>query len=80
MSVHADDLIVFLQLAAQRDEVGENKYDMSLLTATGGAGMGQKKELEKDTSQLSKVGVAYSISDSIESVCLSTGGTIDWLL
>ena len=62
MSVHADDLIVFLQLAAQRDDVGENKYDMSLLTATGGAGMGQKKEQEKANSQLSKVREYYQLT------------------
>lgn len=55
MSVHADQLINFLQLAAQHDEVGENKYELSLLTATAGGNMATPKEVEKFNSQLSKV-------------------------
>ncbi len=55
VSVHADDLILFLQLASQQDEVGENKYDLSLMTATGGASSAQRKEQDKTATQLSKV-------------------------
>lgn len=58
MSVHADQVISFLQLAAQSDEVGENKYELSLLTATAGGGpTSANKDAEKTNSQLSKVGV-----------------------
>lgn len=57
MNVHADQVINFLQLSAQSDEVGENKYELSLLTATAGGGMATHKEAEKFNSQLSKVSV-----------------------
>ena len=56
--VQPDDLIMFLQLAGERDEVGENKYDLSLLTATGAAGgMGGPGAAKDDKlkSQLNKV-------------------------
>lgn len=52
-----DDLIIFLQLAGEKDEVGENKYDLSLLTATGatgGTGVAGGKD-DKVKSQLNKV-------------------------
>ena len=57
MSVQPDDLIIFLQLAGEKDEVGENKYDLSLLTATGatgGTGVAGGKD-DKVKSQLNKV-------------------------
>ena len=56
--VQPDDLIMFLQLAGERDEVGENKYDVSLLTATGASGgMGGPGAAKDDKlkSQLNKV-------------------------
>lgn len=49
---------MFLQLAGERDEVGENKYDLSLLTATGvTGGMGGPGAAKDDKlkSQLNKV-------------------------
>ena len=49
---------MFLQLAGERDEVGENKYDLSLLTATGatgGVGGGGANKDDKLKSQLNKV-------------------------
>ena len=52
VSVHADDIITFLQLVGQQDEVGENKYEVSLMAATGGTS--SQREQEK-TTQLSKV-------------------------
>ena len=58
MTVQPDDLIMFLQLAGEKDEVGENKYDLSLLTATGasgGTGTAGAKD-DKLKSQLNKVG------------------------
>lgn len=55
MSIHADQVISFLQLAAKSDEVGENKYELSLLTATAGGGPSAHKDTEKLNSQLSKV-------------------------
>ena len=58
LGVQPDDLIMFLQLAGERDEVGENKYDVSLLTATGASGgiggPGAAKG-DKLKSQLNKV-------------------------
>lgn len=58
LAVQPDDLIMFLQLAGVKDDVGENKYDLSLLTATGASGgtggQGGGKE-EKLKSQLNKV-------------------------
>ena len=57
LSVQPDDLILFLQLAGQKDEVGENKYDLSLLTATGASGSGGTAGSKEDKlkSQLNKV-------------------------
>ena len=55
MSVHADSLITFLQLSAGSEEVGENKFDVSLLQATGATG-GQREE-GKSASKLNKVGM-----------------------
>ena len=63
MSVQPDDLIMFLQLAGERDEVGENKYDLSLLTATGatgGTGIAGSKD-DKVKSQLNKVGKGCAV-------------------
>ena len=48
-------MINFLQLAAQQDEVGENKYELSLLTATAGSSGPTQKDNEKMNSQLNKV-------------------------
>lgn len=55
VNVHADQVINFLQLSAQDDDVGENKYELSLLTATAGASVTTQKDAEKLNSQLSKV-------------------------
>ena len=52
MSVHADSLITFLQLSSGLEEVGENKFEMSLLQATGA---GVMKEEGKIASKLNKV-------------------------
>ena len=52
MSVHADSLITFLQLSSGSEEIGENKFEMSLLQATGAGG---QKEERKITSKLNKV-------------------------
>ena len=49
---------MFLQLAGEKDEIGENKYDLSLLTATGasgGMGVGGANKDDKLKSQLNKV-------------------------
>lgn len=54
MLVQADDPIVFHQLSGQSDLVGENKFEMSLLQATG-AIAGGKKENSSAESKLSKV-------------------------
>ena len=56
--MHVDQVIHFLQLVGHQDEVGENKYEMSLLTATAGpSGIGPAARAagEKARSQLSKV-------------------------
>ena len=55
VNIHADQLINFLQLAGQRDEIGENKYELSLLTATAGGSTAVQKEGDKFSSQLNKV-------------------------
>ena len=55
VNIHADQVINFLQLASQQDEVGENKYELSLLTATAGGSAPTQKDSEKSNSQLSKV-------------------------
>ncbi len=55
VSVHVDDLIMFVQLASQQDEVGENKYDLSLMAATGAVASAQRKEQDRVATQLSKV-------------------------
>lgn len=55
VDIHADQVITFLQLAAQSDDVGENKYELSLLTATAGGTIASQKDAEKLNSQLSKV-------------------------
>ena len=64
IAVHADDVIPFLQLAGQRDDVGENKYDMGLLTATG-AMASQHKEQDRPSTQLSKVIQLTGFSDPV---------------
>ena len=60
VSIHADQVINFLQLASQQDEVGENKYELSLLTATAGGGAPSQKDSEKLKSQLNKVPLPLS--------------------
>lgn len=62
VSVHADDIITFLQLVGQQDEVGENKYEVSLMAATGGTS--SQREQEK-TTQLSKVIQLTGFSDPV---------------
>lgn len=63
--VHADDLIMFLQLAAgQEDGQMENKYEMSLMTATQG-NVSSKKGAEKTQTQLSKVIQLTGFSDPV---------------
>ena len=64
IAVHADDVIPFLQLAGQRDDVGENKYDIGLLTATG-AVASQHKEQDRPSTQLSKVIQLTGFSDPV---------------
>ena len=64
IAVHADDVIPFLQLAGQRDDVGENKYDVGLLTATG-AVASQHKEQDRPSTQLSKVIQLTGFSDPV---------------
>lgn len=54
MKVHADDLIMFLQLAGEEEGQLENKYEMSLMTATQG-NVSSRKAAEKTQTQLSKV-------------------------
>jgi len=63
VTVHADDVIPFLQLSGQRDEVGENKYDVGLLTATGA--MGAQRKEQKPSTQLSKVIQLTGFSDPV---------------
>lgn len=56
VQVHADDLIMFLQLAGQEDGLQENKYELSLMTATqGSVGGAGKKAADKAQTQLNKV-------------------------
>ena len=55
VQVHADDLIMFLQLAGQEDGQVENKYELSLMTATQGSSSAGKRAAEKTQTQLSKV-------------------------
>ena len=60
---------MFLQLAGEKDDVGENKYDLSLLTATGGGAQGGGKD-DKIKSQLNKVISLIIISDHVFDVKL----------
>ena len=56
VQIHADDLITFLQLARQEEGQTENKYELSLMTATQGSSVGGgKKDPEKTQTQLNKV-------------------------
>ena len=57
VNIHADQVITFMQLTVgQNDEIGENKYETSLLSATsGGGGVANQKEGDKFNSELSKV-------------------------
>ncbi len=56
VSVHADQGITFMQLnIGQNDEIGENKYETSLLTATSGGGVTNQKDADRFNSELSKV-------------------------
>ena len=54
VEVHADDGIIFQLLSGKDDFVGENKFDMSLLQATGGTG-GSVQQQDKGSSKLNKV-------------------------
>ncbi len=55
VEVHADDGIVFQLLSGADEFVGENKFDASLLQATGGgAGDGQSTK-DMAASKLNKV-------------------------
>ena len=55
IEVHADDGIVFQLLSGKDEFVGENKFDMSLLQATGG-GPGEVESIKDVTaSKLNKV-------------------------
>ena len=58
VKVHADDLIMFLQLASQEAGQTENRYELGLMTATQGTVAGGKKTAENTDTQLNKVGVA----------------------
>ena len=70
MQVHADDLITFLQLARQEDGEMENKYELSLMTATQGSVATGKKAADKTQTQLNKV---QSINNpSISLLCTLT--------
>ncbi|XP_064397244.1 coatomer subunit beta-like isoform X2 [Halichondria panicea] len=60
VSVQADELIHFVVLAGQRDEVKENVYDASLLSATGPIGGKEGK-----SNQLSKVVQLTGFSDPV---------------
>ena len=51
--IETDDGIMFDQLSGQSDFVGENKFEMSLLQATGA--VGGPKASRATTSKLSKV-------------------------
>lgn len=54
MLVQADDAIVFHQLSGLTDMVCENKFEMSLLQATGDV-LGGRKVPSSTESKLSKV-------------------------
>ena len=73
MQVHADDLITFLQLARQEDGEMENKYELSLMTATQGSVATGKKAADKTQTQLNKVqSINQSINPSISLLCTLT--------
>jgi coatomer subunit beta len=66
VQIHADDLITFLQLARQEEGQTENKYELSLMTATQGSGVGGgKKDPEKTQTQLNKVIQLTGFSDPV---------------
>ena len=52
--MQVDDAILFHQLSGLTDMVGENKFETSLLQATGDA-LGGRKEPSSTESKLSKV-------------------------
>lgn len=79
VNIHADQVINFLQLAAQSDEVGENKYELSLLTATAGGGASAHKDTEKSNSQLNKVGLECVCVIGCSRVCCSIGSAAYWI-
>ena len=82
VQVHADDLIMFLQLAGQEDGQVENKYELSLMTATQGSGSAGKRAAEKTQTQLSKVreqGGGGGLT-GVKSLHLSPGDSTDGLL
>ena len=55
VEVHADDGIVFQLLSGADDIVGENKFDASLLQATGGGGGEGQSPKDMAVSKLNKV-------------------------
>ena len=59
VQIHADDLITFLQLARQEEGETENKYELSLMTATQGSVGSGKKAAEKTQTQLNKVSLFF---------------------
>lgn len=81
VNIHADQAINFLQLASQQDEIGENKYELSLLTATAGGGAPSQKDSDKLNSQLNKVSYfPYAELVRQHVMYVGAGGAADWFL
>ena len=70
VEVHADDGIVFQLLSGKEDFVGENKFDASLLQATGGGTGGEGKTV-KDTAASKLNKVSYKIINKMAAVSIS---------
>ncbi len=70
VNIHADQVINFLQLASQQDEVGENKYELSLLTATAGGSAPTQKDTDKMNTQLNKVYSRHTVDSWSQSVMI----------
>ena len=67
VQVELDDGIVFDQLTGQSDFVGENKFEMGLLQATGAVGGPKKDQLT--ASKLNKVCVCVCVHEGVASYC-----------